>query len=148
MKPLKSFNLSLTVTILLLVGNANSEPVTAHKNHSYRVDFNNTQSQFEALSNIQQKIESKTNDEELKIILFGKGQALSLDANTLNNTKIEYGNTNEAVQKKMAILKKKGVRFIICKTPTSSKRHYSTNQTGTTIEKELQNLKSQGYNCN
>ncbi|VAW52449.1 hypothetical protein MNBD_GAMMA06-1212 [hydrothermal vent metagenome] len=146
--PIGSFNLSLTIATLLLTGTANSESYTAHKNHSYHVDFSNPQSQFKALSNVQQKIDNKANNEELKIILFGKGQALSLDANTLNNTKIEYGKINKAVKKKMTKLNRKGVRFIICKNPTSRKRHYSTNQAATTVEQELQSLKSQGYNCN
>jgi len=142
------FKLLLTSFSLILSGAAISGSYKAHENYSYHVDFDNTQSQNEVLDNIEKQVKNKANDEELEIILFGKGQALSLNANALNNTKIEYENTNAVIQKKISELNKKGVRLIICKTPTSNKRHYSTKRADTTVEKELQHLKSQGYNCN
>ena len=144
----KMFKLFLIASTFILPGIAISEPYKAQTGYSYHIDFDNAQSQSEVLNNIQKQVKNKTNDEELKIILFGKGKALSLDANALNNTKIEYGNTDAAIQKKMSKLSNKGVRFIICKTPTSRKRHYSTKRADTTIEEELLRLKSQGYNCN
>jgi len=148
MTRLKNLNILLAIAIIFSTGSVYSESYTTLNKHSYHVDFDNPQSQSEALDNIQKKIKNKTNDEELKIILFGNGRALSLDANALNNTKIQYENTDEAVQKKVSELNKKGVRLIICKNKKSSKRHYSTNPPSSTIEKELQSLESKGYNCN
>jgi len=145
MKPIKLF---LIVSTFIFPGTAISEPHTTHTNYSYHVDFDNTQSQTEALDDIQKQVKNKTDDKELKIILFGRGRALSLDANALSDTKIVYGNNNETIKNKISELKNKGVRLIICKKPTDLKRHYSTKQTSASIEKELQRLKSQGYNCN
>ena len=132
----------------MLTGTVNSESFTAHKNYSYDVDFDDPQSQSEALDNIQRQIENEKNDEELKVILFGRGKALSLNANALKSTEIKYENTDEAIQKKVSELNRRGIRLIICKNPSSSRRHYSTRPTATTVEKERQHLESQGYNCN
>jgi len=148
MRLIKLFNIFLAVSLSLLAGAAHSETHTTPKTFSYHVDFNDLKSQTEALNHIQKQVSNKTNDDELKIILFGKGQALSLDANALSNTKIEYGNTNTTVHKKMSELKNMGVRFIICKSPTSSKRHYSTKPVDTTIKNKIHHLESLGYNCN
>jgi len=145
---MKYFNLLIIGTTLFLASPASSESLNAGKHYSYHVDFNNIQSQTEVLGNIQKQVENKADDEELKVILFGRGRALSLDANALNNTKIKYNNTEEVIQKKVSELKNKGVRLIICKPSTNKKRHYSTNRATDTIEKEIQDLESQGYNCN
>jgi intracellular sulfur oxidation DsrE/DsrF family protein len=134
---------------LFSTNNISAGTVISNHKHSYRVDFNNLESQSRVLNNIQHRInENSPGDKELKIILFGKGRALSLDASALSNTKVVYGEAEQKIQQQIIDITNQGVRFIICKSSTSSYKHYSTKNSGTATDAEVRRLQSQGYDCN
>ena len=149
MKLFHNLTFCLLCITFFSTNNINADTVISNNKHSYKVDFDNPESQSNVLNDIQRQVnENNYGDEELKIILFGKGRALSLDAAALSNTKIAYGEEEQKVQKQMIDMTNKGVRFVICKSSTSSYKHYSTKNSNAAADAEVRQLKSQGYDCN
>jgi intracellular sulfur oxidation DsrE/DsrF family protein len=144
-----NITIALLFTALLLSNALLAENINTNSAFSYHVNFDDSQSHSDTLDDIQQQIDNrKVGDEELKIILFGHGRALSLHANALQNTKLEYGDNNQKIKNKMMALEKQGVNFIICKSHSTNKKYYSTRNKNSTTASELRRLQSMGYECN
>jgi len=147
MKTFHNFPFFILCLTFFSTANTSADTTNPENQHEYKVGLNNPELQSGAASNIQHHVNEKySSDDELKIILFDQGRALSLDATTLNNTKIVYGNNEQKTQEQMTDATNQETHSTICQSSTNSYRHYSTKESGTTADTEVQ--QPQGDNCN
>lgn len=144
----------LTAITLLFTGSVIADNYSQQQKTVYKVDFDNPKTPTKALNNTQNKTNTAdTENSELKILLFGKGHALLLEPDAIDNTKLQYGETEESLQAKVTELENQGVKYIICEPPAANTKNsnknilYNTNISNTTSASELTRLRTMGYKC-
>lgn len=144
----------LTAITLLFTGSVIADDYSPKQKTVYKVDFDNPKTQTKALNNTQNKTNTAdTENPELKILLFGRGHALLLEPDAINNTKLKYGETEESLQAKVTELENQGIKYIICEPPATNTKNsnknniYNTNISNTTSASELTRLRAMGYKC-
>jgi intracellular sulfur oxidation DsrE/DsrF family protein len=81
----------------------------------YHINYDDPQAQAGALRNIQNHINAvDAGNLDLKVVMHGKGLSLLLEPDAAGNTKLKQGNATNAVQDRIAGLKKQGVDFKVC----------------------------------
>ena len=89
----------------------------------YHINYDNPKTQAGALRNIQNHISAVGKENlDLKIVMHGKGLALLLEPDAINNTKLKVGNATEAIQSKISGLKDQGVDFQVCANTLRGKK--------------------------
>ena len=89
----------------------------------YHINYDDPKAQAGAMRNIQNHINAVGKDNlELKVVLHGKGVSLLLEPDSLNNTKLKYGNATEEMQAKIAGLKEQGISFQVCANTLKGKK--------------------------
>jgi intracellular sulfur oxidation DsrE/DsrF family protein len=144
----------LTAITLLFTGSVIADDYSQKQKSVYKVDFDNKKTQTKVLNNTQNKASTAdTENTELKILLFGRGHALLLEPDAINNTKLKYGDTEESLQAKVTELENQGIKYIICEPPATNTKNsnknniYNTNISNTTSDSELTRLRAMGYKC-
>jgi uncharacterized protein len=89
----------------------------------YHINYDNPKAQAGALRNIQNHINAVGAESlELKVVMHGKGLSLLLEPDAMKNTKLKFGNANDAMQAKISGLKNQGVGFSVCANTLKGKK--------------------------
>ena len=89
----------------------------------YHINYDNPQAQAGALRNIQNHINAVGAENlDLKVVMHGKGLSLLLTPDTVEKTKLKYGNASDQMQAKVAGLKDQGVSFQVCANTLKGKK--------------------------
>ena len=89
----------------------------------YHINYDNPKAQAGALRNIQNHINAVGAENlELKVVMHGKGLSLLLEPDAMKNTKLKFGNANDAMQAKISGLKNQGVGFSVCANTLKGKK--------------------------
>lgn len=89
----------------------------------YHINYDVPKKQAGALRNIQNHINAVGAENlDLKVVLHGNGLALLLEPESLEKTKLKYGNANDQMKAKVAGLKDQGVSFQVCANTLKGKK--------------------------
>lgn len=89
----------------------------------YHINYDSPVAQTGALRNIQNHINAVGDDNlNLKVVLHGNGLSLLLDPDSLESTKLEYGNASDDMQARISGLKDQGVSFQVCANTLKGKK--------------------------
>lgn len=88
----------------------------------YHINYDDPKSQAGGMRNIQNHINAVGADNlDLKVVLHGAGLSLLLEPDSLENTKLKYGNATDVMQAKISGLKDQGVEFKVCSNTLKGK---------------------------
>lgn len=141
----------LFCTLLLFSSSASSENINTKQKTIYRVDFNYPENNNSTEVNSQTRI--NTDNDNLKILLYGKGAALLLEPGIIKNTKLQLNDSNQSLKTEINNLKNQGINFIVCEHPIkglSSNLENDFNNPemqNSSAAARLQHLKNLGYLC-
>ena len=113
-------NRNISIVLLAVIALLASINVTANDRYGkqkvvYHINHDDPQAQAGALRNVQNHINAVSAESlDLKVVMHGKGLSLLLEPAAAGNTKLKQGNATNAVQERIARLKKQGVDFNVC----------------------------------
>lgn len=142
---------TLTYAALLISGSALSEETKTKQNTVYKVDFNYPKNN----NKIQADSENRFNaeNENLRILLYGKGLALFLEPGTIKNTKLQFNDSNQSAKNEIYRLKSQGENFIVCENPSKDVKNNIENDfnnpemNSISASDRLKRLHDLGYTC-
>jgi intracellular sulfur oxidation DsrE/DsrF family protein len=121
--PMKTWLSVLLSAALLFAAQALAGERYGKQKVVYHINYDNPQTQAGALRNIQNHINAVGAENlDLKVVMHGKGLSLLLTPDTVEKTKLKYGNASDQMQAKVAGLKDQGVSFQVCANTLKGKK--------------------------
>ncbi len=110
-------------TMMLLVGNTIANERYGKQKVVYHINYDNPKAQAGALRNVQNHINAVGKENlDFKIVMHGDGLSLLLEPESLEDTKLKYGNATAEIQAKISGLKTQGVEFQVCANTLKGKK--------------------------